>query len=258
MFTIKIADKIIDIYNHYDYIEKLSADYICDKTTELSADCIRDKTTELSADMEISITDEEILDEQSGEITYNKGYLESLAVYRKICDAFIDADTILFHCSAMMIDGKAYLFTGPSGTGKSTHVRMWKERFKNRVTIINDDKPLVHYDDKENVCYVFGTPWCGKHGMSANVKAKVEGIIILHQDNYNHIRRMESMEAYPQILSQIYRPRTDTEKMVKILKVLDSFIKIPIYEMGCTISVEAVEMAYNKFQKDESFVQSDD
>lgn len=73
---------------------------------------------------------------------YSLSYLETLAVYRKIVTRLVFSDILLIHGSAIAVDGKAYLFTAPSGTGKSTHTRMWREYFKDRAVMVNDDKPL--------------------------------------------------------------------------------------------------------------------
>ncbi len=75
-------------------------------------------------------------------------------------------DTVLFHGSALAIDGDGYLFTAKSGTGKSTHTRLWRERFGDRVVMINDDKPLLHIDAGSVIAY--GTPWNGKHRLGTN------------------------------------------------------------------------------------------
>lgn len=76
-------------------------------------------------------------------------YIESLALYQNITELLLARDVMQFHCSALEMDGRAYLFTAPSGTGKSTHVRLWRQVFGARVTVINDDKPLVRLQKME-------------------------------------------------------------------------------------------------------------
>ena len=88
----------------------------------------------------IEVSEAEIERERNaGEEHFSNAYLESLAVYRKLCEKMLDYDCFLFHCSAIALDGKAYLFAAPSGTGKSTHTRLWREVFGNRAVMINDD-----------------------------------------------------------------------------------------------------------------------
>ena len=74
---------------------------------------------------------------------FSDAYLETLAVYRKICRCLLDENVLLLHGSVVSVDGIGYLFTAKSGTGKSTHTRYWREYFKDRAIMINDDKPLL-------------------------------------------------------------------------------------------------------------------
>ena len=142
-----------------------------------------------------------------------------------------------------MINNSAILFTAPSGTGKSTHTRMWQECFGERVTVINDDKPLIKINDSEAVIY--GTPWCGKHGIETNTSAKIKAVVILEQSEVNSIKPISFFDAYPTILNQTYRPN-DADKMRKVLSMINGLIKnVTIYKLGCNISHEAAETAYN-------------
>lgn len=193
--------------------------------------------------MRIEVTPEEIKQEHTmlGE-DFSDGYLESLAVYRKICEEMLLHDTFLFHGSAVEVDGAAYIFTAPSGTGKSTHVRLWKEHFGERAIIINDDKPLIQV--REEAIYVCGTPWSGKHHLDCNRKAPVGGICILERGATNHVERITPAVGYPGLYRQTYRPQ-DRVKMVKTLELLKQIAeRIPLYRMQCDISQAAVEAAW--------------
>ena len=82
-------------------------------------------------------------------------------LYTKICKKILgDYDGFFFHSSALALDGEGYLFTALSGTGKSTHTRNWRKLFGERVTMINDDKPIIRRIDGR--FFVCGTPWMGK------------------------------------------------------------------------------------------------
>lgn len=168
--------------------------------------------------------------------------MESLAVYRKICEKLLDKDIVLFHCSALQFRGKAYLFTAPSGTGKSTHTRLWREYFGSDVQMVNDDKPLLKISPEKVT--VFGTPFAGKEGLQTNTSAPVAGIVLLHQDTQNRIRRLSEEEAYPRLLSQTYRPK-EQMAIVKTMELVERLAALPVYSLGCTISTEAVETAYH-------------
>ena len=200
----------------------------------------------------IAVSKEDIQRENEDGGMWSAGYLESLAIYRKICERLLDEDIILFHCSAMELDGKAYLFTAPSGTGKSTHTRLWREVFGDRVTMINDDKPLLHISKGKTdgavqsaMVRVYGTPYAGKDGLQTNTSAPVAAIVILHQATENTIERLSERVAYPTLLNQTYR-RNDPAGMMKTLELVGVLAKLPLYSLGCTISEEAVMMAYQR------------
>lgn len=227
--TYRIADVSFEMSCNYSFTEKMCRDYEIDAEEEPL--------------FHIEASDEEIAAEKSGEnAQFSDAYLESLALYRKLCEKMLEHDTFLFHCSAVAVDGKAYLFTAPSGTGKSTHTRLWREYFGDRAVMINDDKPLLQV--REDAIYVCGTPWCGKHGLNINQKAQIQGICILKRGTENKIWQISSMEAYPDLYRQTYRP-AERGKMVKTLALLKQLAeRIPLYQMECTIAEEAAEIAW--------------
>ena len=220
MFSIKLANHIFNICNQSFYTKIHFRDYF---------------------NIPIQKFAHETIPKMIQIIETSDGYSEALAIYRKICEYLLDDDIILFHCSALELDGKAYLFTAPSGTGKSTHARLWRERFGERVTMINDDKPLLEVRDSGIT--VYGTPFAGKENLQTNTSAPVAGIVILHQAPENSIRKMTPREAYPMLLNQTYR-RKDPEGMIRTLDLVQKVSELPIYSLGCTISQEAVELAY--------------
>lgn len=95
--------------------------------------------------------------------------MESFAIYRKICERFLDEDIVHFHSSALVINGKAILFAGSGGIGKSTHTRIWREKFGNKVTMIHDDEPLLYIGD---TVIVYGTPFGVQHNLRPIQKPK--------------------------------------------------------------------------------------
>ncbi len=159
-------------------------------------------------------------------------------------DALINFEGFLLHASAVMMDGKAYLFSAPSGTGKSTHTSLWLKHFGERAQILNDDKPAIRIID-DNI-KVFGTPWSGKTDLNINAEAELAGICFLERDTTNHIEEMSKAEAVVRVLNQTIRP-SEEKQMGLLLDTLDVVIsKTPIYKMGCTISEDAAVMAYEK------------
>lgn len=224
MFHIKLAGHTFTIENHYEYLKNLCKDYLTDCPGEL-----------------ITLSKEVILSEQTDGGHWPLDYLESLAAYRKICERLLEKDILLFHCSALAYHNNGYLFTAPSGTGKSTHSRLWREHLGDAIQMINDDKPLLEING-DNVI-VYGTPFAGKEGLQTNMSAPVKGIVVLHQAKENHITRLTSQEAYPLLLSQTYRSKRP-ERTLKTLQLVEQLAKLPVYSLGCTISHEAVKLAF--------------
>ena len=122
-----------------------------------SREYCRDYLTDEVADVDVRITKDDVADEAAAsELEYSDKYYETLAIYRKIAEALIPRNILLVHGSAVSVDGNCYLFTGPSGIGKSTHASLWKKMLGNDTTIINDDKPLLKISNDE--VEVFGSP----------------------------------------------------------------------------------------------------
>ena len=189
----------------------------------------------------ITVSVEEILSENKEAVEYPPAYLECLAIYRKICSVLSSDNTFLFHCSAIAFDGEGVLFTAPSGTGKSTHARLWRECFGERVTIINDDKPLLRV--KEDGIYVYGTPWCGKHGIETNTSVKVKAVAIIERAAENATEGISFEEGYPVLFAQTHRP-SDAAGTVAALRFIDLLAKnTELYKIKCNISEDAAIVA---------------
>lgn len=155
-------------------------------------------------------------------------------------------DGILLHSSCVVKDNQAYLFSAPSGTGKSTHTSLWLNEF-NDAYILNDDKPAIIY--KDNILYAAGTPFSGKHDISKNLLVPIGGICFLERSTNNWIKEIDSKQAIFEILNQTERVPYE-EDMNLILGHIENIVNnTTIYKMGCNISKEAVYTSYNKMNK---------
>ena len=155
----------------------------------------------------------------------------------------VSFDGFMLHSSSIVVDGKAFLFSAPSGTGKSTHTSLWlKYLGDNNVQILNDDKPAIRLID--DTLYAFGTPWSGKTDKNLNIKIPLGGIVILTRSEENYIKQASTAEAVRQIYWQSVRPRKE-ELMVQLLDLYEKLLKnVPVFEMGCNISEDAVRVSY--------------
>ena len=134
----KIADQVAEVSSIYDAVHEYCADYRTDEPADYSV-----SVTQADIDFERQKSDRELEIEGTLQIHFSDAYLEGLAVYRKIAEKMIDYNTMLFHGSVVAVDGVGYLFTAKSGTGKSTHTRLWRTYFGERAVMVNDDKPLI-------------------------------------------------------------------------------------------------------------------
>ena len=153
----------------------------------------------------------------------------------------------MLHSSAVIMDGRAYLFSAPSGTGKSTHTGLWQEVFGEKAQILNDDKPAIRA--LEDGVFAYGTPWSGKTDMNINVKAPIAGICFLERSENNWIERVDSNTALAGILNQTIRP-FEMKGMDLLLSHIEKVItNVPVFKMGCNISHEAAIMAHREMSK---------
>lgn len=165
-------------------------------------------------------------------------YLESGAQYFRELPRF---DGFYLHASAVVVEGRAYLFSGPSGVGKSTHTHMWQEEFGG--VILNDDKPTLRFID--GVWQVYGSPWCGKDGINRNEKAPLAGICFLKQGQENTIRRLSPAQAMKQILSQTIHRFHTQERLDLMLGQLDRLLPgIPVYELTNVPEPQAARLSH--------------
>ncbi len=237
-FKIKLAEKNINVECLYPSTEKFCSEYL----SENEETDIYVSVTPSDIETEREKSDREQRLEGLVPHEYSPAYLETLALYRKIADALIDHNTILFHGSSLAIDGKGYIFTAKSGTGKSTHTRLWREVFGERVVMVNDDKPLIKITD--NGAFVFGTPWCGKHNLGSNISVPLCGIVSLERSEKNRIREIDSKSIFPKILSQTYRTNNPLG-LQKTLSLIDKLlIFVRVYKLGCNMNKDAAIVAY--------------
>ena len=106
-------------------------------------------------------------------------------------------DTLLMHASVINRGGKGFLFLGKSGTGKSTHSRLWLEHIAGSG-LLNDDNPVVRIIDGQP--WVFGSPWSGKTSCYKNESVPVDGIVKLQQAPENRVERLSPLKAYAALL----------------------------------------------------------
>ena len=230
---LKIADFCFDVTIPQKFMCDMYNDYICDNADVIDS-CITVEKDDLIAEYNFS--------SEHGGATGNKAELCSLAVYRKICAFCLSKDAFLMHGVLLEHEGRGYLFTANSGTGKTTHVRLWQEVFGDSVHIVNGDKPILRFIDGD--LYGYGTPWCGKEGYNINTSVKLCGICFIERDKENSIVKLGEDDAVFRILSQVMV--ADSADLGKQLELVDRLLgTVPTYLLKCNMDPEAAKVAYN-------------
>ena len=236
--TYRFAEQKVRIESLYDEVHAYCAEYRTDGEPDFIV-----KTTAEDLAKERTHSAEENEREGLPVVPYHDGYLEELAVYRKIANRMPSFDTILFHGSVIAVDGEAYVFTARSGTGKSTHARLWREQFGDRAVMVNDDKPLIRITESGAIAY--GTPYNGKHRLGNPIAVPVKAVCILERDAENHIEPISKSDAFLMLVQQTYRPE-DGYAMAKTLQLLDRMASgVSLYRLGCNMDPEAALVSYN-------------
>lgn len=241
-FKIKLADVPVMVKSQYDTLKEYCKDYVIE-------DCEEPEIT-------VEITPDDIERERNHDDTsetYTSQYLETLALLRLTSDKLADRDCFLMHGAVIGYHGGAYMFTAPSGTGKSTHISLWRKHIGQDVQIINGDKPFVKVQEPDEAdknlepggCVrVYGTPWAGKEHWQRNTSEVLKGICILARGKTNEIRRMRPGEAVVSLLRQIHFT-DDADHAGRILELADQMIQqVPVWELRCDMSEEAVRTSY--------------
>ena len=243
-FAIKLAGIVIGIHPLFPEIREMCRDYLTNESPEFEISVSLEDIC-----FERQKSDREAIIEGRKPSQYSDAYWETLAVYRKIAEKLVQYDVMLFHGSAVAVDGIGYLFTAKSGTGKSTHTRLWREYFGDRAVMVNDDKPLLKIT--QNGVIAFGTPWDGKHHLNNNISVPLKAICILTRDKCNHIEMINKRMAFPILCQQSYRPNDPTalSKTISLLDKLESFVEL--YQLGCNMELSAAAVAYSGMNKQE-------
>ena len=163
--------------------------------------------------------------------------------------AFASADqlTMLMHASVIRHQGKGYLMTAPSGTGKSTHTRLWYDNIPG-CDLMNDDNPVVRIVNEEAI--VYGSPWSGKTPCYRNIQAPVGGIVRIQQRPKNTIRKLSSLEAFSNLLPAISNMKWDRRVYNGVCAGISELIRLcGIYELGCLPDAAAAHLCHDTIVK---------
>lgn len=154
-------------------------------------------------DIKVKVTEEDVQREINHNRMLNCGeaYLETIAVYRKIVEQATYFNVFLMHGATVAVENASFMFTAPSGTGKTTHIKTWLKN-NDKAFVVNGDKPLIRIIN-EGV-FACGTPWCGNENMETNTMVPLKAIVYMERGKNNYIERLSLAQIYPFILQQTY------------------------------------------------------
>ncbi|MCR5201471.1 MAG: hypothetical protein K6D02_00060 [Lachnospiraceae bacterium] len=165
--------------------------------------------------------------------------------YKKL----VKFDCFMLHSSGVVVDDRAYLFSAPSGTGKSTHTGLWMKHFGDKAHILNDDKPAIRFRDGK--VYACGTPWSGSSELNVNEEVLLQGIGIVRRSEVNKIEIMKESDVIFNIMDQTIRPES-ADGNIFLLSMLDKLVKsVKVWKLEVNMEEEAAVMAYEAMSKEE-------
>lgn len=231
----KIAGITVDLGYKYDTMKKQAAAYR-----------IND---DVRPDMTIYLSDDFLEKSQKENPHLSLDDCEYMFTGSVFYTGLVHYGGFMLHSSAILMDGKAYLFSASSGTGKSTHTGLWQKVYgKDRARILNDDKPAVRI--AKNGIFACGTPWSGKTDLNINAYAPIGGICFLERSAENRIKRVDGGSVILKLLNQTIRPSKEAD-MSKLLAHIDRVLtRVPVYEMGCNMNDDAAITAYEAMSKE--------
>ena len=148
------------------------------------------------------------------------------------------------HSSVIVCHNEAVMFLGESGTGKSTHTRLWRENIEG-ATLLNDDSPFVGVQNGQVVA--FGSPWSGKTPCYKNESYPIRAIVRLSQAPHNSMRRLRSLFSVGALLPSLPPAFAFDEKLEDaVMNVLSTVIgAVPVYHLECLPNAAAAQLSHD-------------
>ncbi|WP_259320538.1 hypothetical protein, partial [Bacteroides intestinalis] len=152
--------------------------------------------------------------------------------------------TVAIHTSTIVCEGKAILFLGESGTGKSTHTRLWRENIQGAV-LLNDDSPILRIIDGEP--WIYGSPWSGKTPCYKNESYPLAACVRLSQAPYNQIKRLSVAQGYGALHPSCPPDFAYSDELYDYISdTLSSLLSaVPVYHLACLPDADAAHLSHD-------------
>ncbi len=228
MAVYNFADINIMVNNKYSYFSELCKEYLvqCDKP-----------------DLVVNIPDKDIEEEMRiNPITTHKGYIESVCAYRSIVKGVAGFDAFMLHGAVFTVGERCLAFLAHSGTGKTTHLKLWMKLLGDRLTVINGDKPIIRFFGGSP--YAYGTPFNGKENLGTKSRAILTDLCFIERSETNSAKESTPLYALDLIMDQIVLPNNSGD-VYKVLGLIDELMNhCKIWLIKCNMDISAAETAY--------------
>lgn len=242
-FTMEIAGVAFGVRPLFQSTKEYCRPYLTDKTPQFWVEVTQEDLV-----FQQQLLEQEAIEEGLKLRKFTEPFLERATIQRRVADCLLSRNTLMIHGSTIAVDGKAYLFTAPCRTGKSTHTRLWRELFGDRAIMVNDDKPFLQITT-EGV-FAYGSPWSGKHGLATNICVPLKGICALQRGNENVIHRVEASDIISLLYHQAHQPE-DAVLLQRTYALVDALVKnVPLWELHCNKELVAAKTAYDAMSGD--------
>ena len=214
---------------------------IISRNLSLDSFCKKYRADFSKPDLVLYASDEDLSDEKmrTPSDALDLARLESVAICRKLALSLHDFDGFMLHAATFSINNQGIAFFAKSGTGKSTHMLLWKQLFRDKLEIINGDKPIVRMENGKPFAY--GSPWCGKEGFSENKSAPLTDLCFIKRSDKNATRPLQKGEAFKLLLDQIVIP-AGSENIIKVLDMLEATLdSCNLWEISCDTSLASAK-----------------
>ena len=235
-FLLGIAGQVAAVTSLFESTPHHFSKYLTDRQPDFSI-----RITDADLRFEQADADAEAAEEGFRQRNFPDPFLERAAIQRKFAEFLLNRNILLAHGSAVAVDGQGYLFTARSGTGKSTHTRLWRECFGERAVMVNDDKPFLELSGSGVLLH--GSPWSGKHGLDTNICVPLKGICLLERGRENSIR-----PAKPEELRELLRGfRPQSPEQVEAYEALLTQLlqRVPLWHLDCNREPDAARLAHS-------------
>ncbi|MGF0033582.1 hypothetical protein ACQRBN_11535 [Bariatricus sp. SGI.154] len=176
-------------------------------------------------------------------------YVEYCELVSKASTALLPYGRCIFHSTAFLWEDKAYLFTAPSGTGKTTQYLHWKYLYRDKVSILNGDKPILELTPTGEF-YIHSSPWKGKEGFGRNTSAPLAGIVFLEQGYKNSIRLLHPQEIVLPFLYQFLIDAQTIEELRMLLRMEEAvLLHTPIWKLTNLGDVASARLCHDTIKQ---------